>query len=430
MKGTSEAAELANTARFPVNAVRDLFPALNGRDNFVFFDNAAGAQVPQTALDAVNNHLLHNNVQRGGRYGKSIEVDAMIARARQSGAVLVNARDANEIAFGMNATSFIRIMSLAIGPTLRRRNEIILTNMDHEANIATWLTLATDGAKFVWWKMREDGNLHTEDLKPLLSPRTRLLACTVTSNALGSIVDIGEAGRLVHNVGAEIFLDCVHYGPHGAIDVQAWDCDYLVCSGYKIFAPHMGFLWGRRELLKSLPTFREDFIPDEPPEKIEAGTFIYENVAGFDAAVRYLEKLGGSPSGETSPASSVAARRGNLVTAMHAVRVYEQSLSHELLGTLAEIGATVYGIRENQRCEERVPTVCFNIGEKEPAEITKGLARAGIGVRDGHMYAPRLMRSLGLDPERGAVRASLVHYNTVGEIKRFADVLSELSRNL
>jgi len=429
MKTSAGAVELDKSAgRFPINAVRESFPALNGRDDFVYFDNAAGAQVPQTALDAVNKHLVLNNVQRGGRYAKSVEVDATIARARETTAVLVNARSPSEIAFGMNATSFIRIMSLAIGQTLGSRNEIILTDIDHEANIATWLTLARDGAKFLWWQMRDDGNLHPEDLKPLLSSRTRLLACTVTSNALGSIVDVAKAGELAHNVGAEIFLDCVHYGPHGIIDVQAWESDYLVCSGYKIFAPHMGFLWGRHELLKALPTFREDFIPDEPPEKIEAGTFIYENVAGFDAAIRYLEQLG-SRSAETIPSSSLAARRSNLVSAMQAVQVYEQSLSRDLIRALTEVGATVYGICEEQRLYERVPTFCFNLGTKEPAEITKRLAEAGIGVRDGHMYAPRLMRRLGLNPQRGVVRASLVHYNTTEEIERFADVLSGLNRH-
>jgi cysteine desulfurase family protein (TIGR01976 family) len=430
MNSSPEAAELdKSTAPFSINAARDSFPALNRGDNFTFFDNAAGAQVPQTVLDALNKHLVENNVQRGGRYGKSVEVDAMIQRARESTALLVNARHPSEIAFGMNATSFIRILSLAIGQTLSRRNEIIVTDMDHEANIAPWLALARDGANFVWWKMRDDGNLHAEDLKPLLSSKTRLLACTVTSNALGSIVDVAEAGKLAHAVGAELFLDCVHYGPHGVIDVQAWDCDYLVCSGYKIFAPHMGFLWGRHELLKSLATFREDFIPDEPPGKIEAGTFIYENVAGFDAAVRYLEKLGSSFSADTLPDVSLLARRRNVVIAMNTVRAYEQSLSQELLSALREVGAIIYGICNSERLQERVPTVCFNIGTRDPAEITRTLARAGIGVRDGHMYAPRLMRTLGLDPQRGAIRASLVHYNTAEEIRRFADVLSEATRD-
>ena len=419
-------AETRGTAgQFPVETVRGEFPSLNRGENFIFFDNAAGAQVPQVVFDAVNKHLLENNVQRGGRYAKSREVDAVIARARESVAVLVNARHPSEIAFGMNATSFIRLISLAIGQTLAERNEIIVTDMDHEANIATWLALPN--AKFAWWKIREDGNLHVEDLQRLLSSRTRLVACTVTSNALGSIVDVAEAAKMAHHAGAEIFLDCVHYGPHGAIDVQAFDCDYLVCSGYKIFSPHMGFLWGRRELLKSLPTFREDFIPDEPPGKIEAGTFVYENVAGLDAAITYLERLGASLGGKLNR-DSENSRRSNLVTAMNAVRAYEASLSSELLRVLREADATIYGVSDEERMRERVPTFCFNLQKRHPARVTETLAEAGIGVRDGHMYAPRLMRRLGLDPESGAVRVSLVHYNAVEEIHRFHDVILPMSR--
>ena len=416
------------SATFPIDTVRDSFPALKRPDDFIFFDNAAGAQIPQAAFDAVNKHLLENNVQRGGRYAKSVAVDATIARARETVAMFVNARHASEIAFGMNATSFIRLMSLAIGQTLAERNEIVVTDLDHEANVATWLALAGYGAKFVWWKMRDDGNLHVDDLKPLLSSRTRLLACTVTSNALGSVVDVAGAAKFAHSVGAEFFLDCVHYGPHGLIDVQAWDCDYLVCSGYKIFAPHMGFLWGRRELLKNLPTFREDFLPDEPPEKIEAGTFIYENVAGFDAAIRYLEKLGATIAGDSAQASA-SSRRSNIVTAMKTIQSYERFLSLELLHALQGLGATIYGITDEQHFQERVPTFCFNLGMHQPATVTETLARAGIGIRDGHMYSPRLMRRLGLDPQRGVARASLVHYNTMEEIHRFAEVLAGVNRH-
>lgn len=415
-------------AQFPVNAVRDRFPALNCGDNFIFFDNAAGAQIPKVVFDAVHKHLLENNVQRGGRYAKSMAVDATIARARESVAVLINARHPSEIAFGMNATSFIRMTSLAIGQMPNKRDEIIVTDMDHEANVGTWLALAKEGIKFVWWKMRDDGNLHPEDLKPLLSPRTRLVACTVTSNAIGSVVDVAAAAQLAHQAGAEIFLDCVHYAPHGLIDVQAFDCDYLVCSGYKIFSPHMGFLWGRRELLKSLPTFREDFIPDEPPGKIEAGTFIYENVAGMDAAVRYLETLGASLP-QTSKVGAAGSRRSNIVNAMTAVRAYEASLSLELFHVLKEAGATIYGIREEQRVHERVPTFCFNLGTILPSVVAEKLAGVGIGIRDGHMYSPRLMKRLGLTLETGAVRLSLVHYNTVEEIHRFGNALLELNRH-
>ncbi len=417
-----------STADFPVETVRASFPALSRSPEFIFFDNAAGAQVPQIVLDAVNHHLLECNVQRGGRYAKSREVDATISRARQSVAHLVNARDPSEIAFGMNATSFVRLVSLAVGQTLGKRNEIVVTDMDHEANVATWMALERNGAKIRWWKMRNDGNLHADDLIPLVSSTTRLVACTLTSNAIGSIVDVAAAAKVTHAAGAEIFLDAVHYGPHGLIDVQALDCDYLVCSGYKIFSPHMGFLWGRRELLEKLPTFREDFIPDEPPGKIEAGTFVYENVAGMDAAVRYLETLGRSMTG-SDQAEKAESRRAALQRAFAKIRDYEESLSLEMLTVLNDCGAVVYGMTDRERVRERVPTLCFNLPNMSPAKVTEELAKQNIGVRDGHMYSPRLMKRLGLAQESGAVRASLVHYNTVGEVRTFGKALANFAGN-
>jgi selenocysteine lyase/cysteine desulfurase len=247
----------------------------------------------------------------------------------------------------------------------------------------------------------------------------------LTSNALGSITDVRAAADAVHAVGAEIFLDGVHYGPHGPIDVQAFDCDYLVCSGYKIFAPHMGFMWGRYELLRGLPTFREDFIPDEPPGKIEAGTFIYENVAGMDAAVNYLAQLGRALTGKAA-VTDAAVVRDDAHAAMQAIRAYEQSLSLELLRVLRDCGAQIYGISDDARMAYRVPTFCFNMPGVLPADVTDAAARAGIGIRDGHMYAPRLMQRFNLTKESGAVRASLVHYNTTAEIHRFGNVLAGL----
>jgi len=215
----------------------------------------------------------------------------------------------------------------------------------------------------------------------------------------------------------------VHYGPHGPIDVQAFDCDYLVCSGYKIFAPHMGFMWGRYELLTGLPTFREDFIPDEPPGKIEAGTFVYEHVAGMDAAVTYLGQLGRilSGAGGSPDAQSL---RADARCAMAAIRAYEQGLSLELGRVLRECGAQVYGIDDDARVGERVPTFCFNLPGISPRVVTETLARANIGIRDGHMYAPRLMKRLNVPVDSGVVRVSLVHYNTLAEIHRFGNVLS------
>jgi cysteine desulfurase family protein (TIGR01976 family) len=411
-------------AEFPVSQVRAAFPAL--QDGFVFFDNAAGAQSPQTVLDAVANHLLHRNVQRGGRYKQSQEVDEAIAQARASVGLLVNARHADEISFGMNATSFMRLISIAIGQSLgdhreNGRREIIVTDLDHEANIAVWLALEREGAKIVWWHFRDDGRLHPEDLEKLLSPRTRIVACTLASNAIGSILNVAEVSIRAHAAGAEVFVDAVHFGPHGTIDVQTFDCDYLVCSGYKIFSPHMGFLWGRLETLNALPTFREDFVPNTAPAKLEVGTYIYENVAGMDAAVHYLEDLGR----RIIPAAT--SRRAALVAATEAIRNYEAQLSRAMLDALANAKATVYGITAKDQVSHRTPTLCFHLPGIPPAKVTEELARRNIGVRDGHMYSPRAMKRLGLTQETGAVRASLVHYNTVEEVRRFGSALAEMT---
>jgi cysteine desulfurase family protein (TIGR01976 family) len=415
------------TVEFPVENQRSKFPALRRAEPFVYFDNAAGAQSPQNVLDAVAGHLLDFNVQRGGRYEKSRQVDRVIAGAREKVAAWLNAGDPSEVAFGMNATSFIRMISLAIGQTLQPdRNEIVVTDLDHDANVATWLALERMGARFAWWRMREDGKLHVEDLIPLLSEKTRVVACTAVSHALGSLVDIAAVARAAHAVGAEMFLDCVHYGPHALIDVQAWDCDYLVCSGYKAFTPHMGFLWGKREKLIALPTFREEFIPDEPPYKIEAGTFIYENVAGMAAAVDYFEGLGR----DLSPRGAAQTPRAHIETAMNAIQVYEQTLSRALIAELASVDATIYGVDDAERVAERVPTICFNLGARHPAAVVEKMAEAGFGIRDGHMYAPRLMGRLGLSMDRGALRVSLVHYNTLDEVARFGDALRRVCREL
>jgi len=405
---------------FPVDDLRREFPALAQADGFLFFDNAAGAQIPAPVLAAVTDHLVARNVQRGGPYRRSQEVDAMIARAREAVAAFVNARSASEIAFGLNATSFIRSISLAIGQTLDSRPEIVVSDLDHEANVATWIALERFGARIVWWKVRDDGRLYVEDLQTLLSNRTRIVACTMASNATGTRVDVAGASRLAHGAGAEIFLDAVHFGPHGPIDVQAIDCDYLVCSGYKIFAPHMGFAWCRTEAINRLPTFREDFIPDVTPDKLEAGTYVYENVAGMEAVVRYLEQLGqraGSP-----PASP---RKMSIRWAMDAVAAYERTLSAALLDAVLSIdGASVHGVTARADLGERVPTVSFTIGGVSSAAIASGLAERGVGARSGHMYAPRLMQRLNLMPG-GVVRVSLVHYNSLDEVTRFREMLSE-----
>ena len=431
---------------FPIDAVRGRFPALERAAPFIFFDNAAGAQVPQRVLDTVTEHLLVRNVQRGGPYRQSREVDRAIARARESVAAFVNARGADEIAFGLNATSFIRAISLAIGQTLGDRSEIVVSELDHEANVATWLALEAAGGRIVWWPVRSDGRLHVADLEQLVTPKTRLVACTVASNATGSLVDVAAVGRVAHAAGAEVFLDAVHYAPHGPIDVQRFDCDYLVCSGYKVFAPHMGFAWCRREAINALPTFREHFIPNVTPDKLEAGTYAYENVAGMDAAIGYLEELAkdmsdaglkGRRDDSNGGARDTVQPRSRVETirlAMAGIAAYERTLSAALLDALSSIaGVTVHGITDRDRLDERVPTLAFSVAGVSSSAIADGLAARGVGLRAGHMYSPRLVGRLGLLPN-GVVRASLVHYNTADEIATFRaeliEVIGEISGGL
>lgn len=407
---------------FSIDAVRAQFPSVQSAEPFVFLDNAAGAQVPRRVVDAVSEHLLRRNVQRGGPYQRSHEVDAMIAAARESVAALVNARSSDEIAFGLNATSFIRSISLAVGQSLAAslpRNEIVVSEVDHEANIAAWLALEAAGARIVWWRAGDDARLHAADLEAVVGPHTRMVACTLATNATGSIVDVAAAARIAHAAGAELFVDAVHYAPHGPVDVQELECDYLVCSGYKIFAPHMGFAWCRRESIARLPTYREHFIPDVMPDKLEAGTYGYESVAGLDAAISYIEDLGDGES-----------RRSAIRSGMVQIAEYERSLSRAMLDHLKALpGVTMHGINDQARLAERVPTFAFTVDGMSAAAVADALAARDIGVRSGHMYSPRLIERLGV-ADRSVVRASCAHYNTVAEIDRFRDALTEILAKL
>ena len=405
---------LASRNSFPVQELRAQFPAIQKAGDFIFLENAGGSQVPQCVVDAVTSHLIDFNVQRMAKYRHSQGVDRNLQAARESVAILVNAFRPEEISFGLNATSFIRLVSLGIAKMLQTRNEIVVTDMDHDANIATWLALEENGAKIVWWRMRDDGTLKPEDLKPLVNSRTRLVAVTATAHSIGTIVDVAAAGKIAHAAGAEMFVDSVHYGPHGLIDVQAWGCDYLVCSGYKNFSPHMGFLWGRYDALCALPTFKEDFIPNLPPYKIEVGTFPYENVAGMNAAVGYLEGIG-----RRFLTGQGHSRRDAIAAAMHAIAGYERTLSRAMIAALKRQGAKIYGISDAAHLSQRVPTICFSHDAITPQDFATEMGKAGVGLRDGHLFAPRLMQRLGLAMTTGAIRVSLVHYNTVEEIHRF-----------
>jgi len=414
---------------FPLDFVRDFFPAVKGT-SAVYFDNAAGTQVPQGVVDAVSEHLLRRNVQRGGRYRFSEEVDQVVHETRESLSVFVNAYEPDELVLGLNATSFIRMMSLAIADILDPGDEVVVTELDHEANVAPWLALEKRDIKVKFWPVTEGtGRLALEDLDKVLSKRTRLVAVTKASNVTGTIMDIIPVAERVHTQGGYLFVDAVQFAPHGPLDVRFLDCDFLVCSGYKIFGPHMGFMWGRKELMDSLPTFREYFVKDTAPDKYEVGTYSYEAVAGMNAAIGYVEELGRRCSEIPLPPEEDVGRRGGMRRGMQSIRHYERTITEYALDRLGELDhVTVYGVTNPEQAALRTPTFLFNIEGMEPAEVSRSLAERDIFVRDGHMYSPRAIRSLGLDEDKGAVRASLVHYNSMEEIDRLIDALREMGR--
>jgi cysteine desulfurase family protein (TIGR01976 family) len=402
------------TVALPVEELRARFPALRrAGDRLIFADNAAGAQVPDEVVEAVRGHLVGRNVQRGGRYAASIAVDHVIHETRAALAEFVNAASPDEIVFGLNATSLIRAVAEAMRPGLRPGDEVVVSLLDHEANIGPWIRLERDGVAPRFWGVRgPDARLDLEELRGLLrGGRVRVVALPLASNACGRIVDVAAASALAREAGTLTFVDAVHFGPHGPIDARALGVDFLAFSGYKIFGPHMGFLWGRADALRALSPAREFFIPAEPPYAFEAGTQTFEGIAGIGGAMAYLRSL--------DPA-------GSLPGAMARVRAHERGLSAALLRGLAELeGVSVLGDADPARAGERVPTVSFRMEGADPSRIVERLAEEGIQARDGHMYAPRLLEAAGIDTGSGVVRLSLCHYNTTGEIDR---VLAALRR--
>jgi len=394
---------------FPVETLRARFPALvEARDREVFFDNAAGAQVPEDVIEAMRDHAVHRNMNRGARYARSGLVDRTIAEARQVISAFVNGEAPEEVLFGLNATSLIRTIAEAARPLFAPGDRVILTQLDHEANIEPWLRLGKDGVTPVFWKARgPEGRLEMDDLRAALregNGRVRLVALPLASNATGRIVDVAYAAPIAREAGALVFVDAVHFGPHGPIDARALGADFLAFSGYKIFGPHIGFLWGRMEALRRLKPAREFFISADPPHAFEGGTQNYEGMAGMAAAIRYV--LGVSPA---------------------RIRAYEMELASALLREMLGIpGISILGDADPAKVGERVPTLAFSIQDKTPRAIVERLAGVGIHARDGHLYAPRLMEAVGIDPAVGLARISLCHYNTLSEIARLGEALRSM----
>lgn len=411
-----------------IDALRDHFPSLSrtidGR-SIAYLDGPGGTQVPRECITAMAAYLERSNANHGGVFTASVETDALLHEVHAAGADFVGAHDPDEIAFGPNMTTLTFAVSRAIGRDLAPGDEIVVTRLDHDANVAPWLAMAEDrGAIVRWVELADDGaNLDLDSLDSVLSARTKVVAVGLASNALGTITDVGRVVETAHAVGAIAYVDAVHAAPHLPIDVAALQADLLVCSPYKFFAPHLGMLYGRRDLLERLQAYRVRPAGGDLPGKWEVGTQSHESLAGLLGSFGYLESLGSTYGDVTGDD-----RRGRLRAAMSAIREHERRLSHGTLERLASVdGLHLYGVTDPVRIDERVPTFSFRLAGHHARDVARHLAERAISVWDGDFYAWELVQALGLADVGGLVRIGLVHYNTLEEVDRLVSALGELA---
>ncbi len=404
-----------------VQRIREKFPGLLRQvagKPAVFFDGPAGTQVPQSVAEAVAHYLLHVNANHGGLFASSIESDAMLDKARQAGADLFGVNDPQTIVFGANMTTMTFHISRALARTWKANDEIIVSDSDHDANFSPWVIAARErGVRVHQIRVRpEDTTLDLEDLSSKLSTKTKLVAVGAASNASGTIHPVKKITGLAHAVGALVYVDAVHYTPHGLVDAPAWGADFVVASAYKFFGPHAAMLWGRRDLLESLPADKVRPASNAIPDRWMTGTPAAENIAGTLAAIEYLAELG------RGIEPTAVHRRSAMVAIMREIVDYEQKLAGRLIEGILRRGYRVWGITDPGRFGERVPTVSITHESYSPREIAKRLAEEGIFVWHGNFYAQPLTESLGLEPA-GMVRIGLVHYNTAEEVDRCVSAL-------
>jgi cysteine desulfurase family protein (TIGR01976 family) len=408
-----------------LSPLRVQFPALQQKDeqgrSYVYFDGPGGTQVPQAVIDAMADYLVQANANQGGHFVTSQRSDEIIGQARLAMADFLNAHSPQEIVFGPNMTSLTFNLSRAIAHTLQPGDEIVVTRLDHDANISPWMALEEQGVKVKWADFDvEECRLDLEHLASLLTEKTRLVAVGYASNAVGTINPIGRIAVLARNVGAWLWVDAVHYAPHGPIDVQTLGCDFLVCSAYKFFGPHIGVLWGRLELLEELPAYKVRPADPDPPGKFETGTQNHEGMAGVTAAINYLANLGEQYGAEfADELGQYEGQRKALKQAMKAIAAYERSMFIYLMDEIQQIpGITIYGITNPDAFNERCPTLAFTLEGHTPQKIAACLGDQGIFVWDGNYYALSVTERLGLEETGGMVRVGLAHYNTREEIDR------------
>jgi cysteine desulfurase family protein (TIGR01976 family) len=409
-----------------LSRVRSQFPALAAGD--VFLDGPGGTQVPQGVIDAVASYYLQANANEHGRFGTSRRSDAIVAAGRAAMADLFNARSADEIVFGANMTSLTLHLARALGRGLKPGDEVVVTRLDHDANIAPWLHLQERGVVVRWLEFAAgDCTLKLEALDGLLNERTRIVAVGWASNAFGTVNDAARVVAAARRAGALSFVDAVHYAPHRPIDVQLLGCDFLACSPYKFYGPHSGVLYGRGEALERLQPYKVRPALDSAPDRFETGTKNHENIAGAAAAVDFLASLGDGPDDGFS--AYAPGRRRRLKRALAAIMEHERRLFARMLAGLQELpGVRILGITDPARLGERTPTACFTLPGLSPAQVAEKLGQAGIQVWDGDYYAWEAMRFLGLGDQGGAVRAGLSLYNTEAEVDRFIGELRRIAR--
>ncbi len=407
-----------------VQAVRRQFPALhehfNGRPA-TFFDNPSGTQVPQSVVNAMTDYLIRRNANVGGAFETSRRTDVTVAEARQAVADLLNA-EADELIFGNNMTSLTFQLSRTLVRELGPDDEIVVTRLDHDANIQPWVLLAEDsGATMRWTDIDvETCTLNMAHMHSLISPRTKLVAVSYSSNAVGTINDIQTIIGWAKAVGAYTFIDAVQYAPHGLIDVKALDCDFLACSAYKFFGPHVGHIYGKREHMNRLRKYQVAPADDTSPGRWETGAKNHEGLAGVRAAIDYIASLGVSDGGAIVSDS----RRAKLTAAWPIIADHEQTLIAKLINGLQAIpGVRVYGLTNPADFARRVATVAIRKQGTTPQQLAEMLAAANINVWRGNFYALRLTERLGVEPSGGLLRMGLVHYNTVDEVNRCLEVI-------
>jgi cysteine desulfurase family protein (TIGR01976 family) len=408
---------------FDPESIRHLFPSLQrsiaGRQA-IFADAPGGTQVPRMVSTAMEQYLNRSNANSGGLFATSVETMEVVGQARSAAATILNA-DVQEIVFGQNMTSLTFSMSRALARTWKEGDEVVVTAMDHDANVAPWLLAAEDrGVRVRVIPFDQHGTISLTTLQAALTPRTRLVALGYASNAVGSLVDLPPLIQAAHTAGALVYIDAVHYAPHGLIDVRALNCDFLACSAYKFCGPHLGILYGKRSLLEGLTAYKVRPSTMVGPGKWETGTQNFEALAGLHACFEYLTSLGGPQSAEDSP-------RTQIIRAMHRVAAHERGLSQRFLTGLSALpGTTVYGYSQADQAGLRTPTFGITLANMTPHHACQQLANRGIFCWDGHFYAKGFVDQLQLANQGGVLRIGFAHYTTQNEVDEILKALHQL----